>query len=96
MKSITLSLVCILLSAGVLAQQNLSLQECIRLAVERNINVEKVRIDLEKSGHRVDEVRAAMLPKVNINGSFTDFLEKSKTLLPGIIVGRPGNIAVEM
>lgn len=96
MKTIVLSVILALLSLTAVAQQNLSLQECIQIAVERNINVEKVRIDLEKSGHRVDEVRAAMLPKVNINGSFTDYLEKSKTLLPGAIFQQPGNIVAEM
>ena len=96
MKSIVLSLTCILLSIGTFAQENLSLQQCVQMAVERNINVEKTRLDLEKSGYKINETRAAMLPKVNISGSFMDFLKKSKTLLPGIIVGREGNLAVEM
>ena len=97
MKFIVLSIAGILLSLGTLAQENLSLRQCVQMAVERNINVEKTRIDVEKSGYKVEETRAALLPKVNVNGSFTDFTEKSKTLLPGIIVGRPGeNLAVEM
>jgi len=66
------------------------------MVIERNINVEKALIDLEKSGYKVNETRSALLPKVNINGSFMDFIEKSKTLLPGIIVGREGHLPVEM
>jgi outer membrane protein TolC len=100
MKSISVSVVCILLSLSAIAQENqpvgLSLQECVLLAIERNINVERARIDLEKSGHRISETRSAMLPKVNVSASFMDFIEKPKTLLPGIIVGREGNLAVEM
>jgi len=100
MKSNSLSLVFILLSVVALGQESktieLSLQECVQIAIERNINVERARIDLEKSGYKVNETRSAMLPKVNVNGSFMDFIEKSKTLLPGIIVGREGNLAVEM
>ena len=97
MKSIALSLTCILLSITAVAQENLSLQQCVQMAVERNINVEKTRIDLEKSGYKVNETRSALLPKVNINGSFTDFTEKSKSMLPGAIFGRPGeNFVVEM
>jgi len=104
MKIIVLSLVSILFcgapalsTAEVTAQQHLSLQQCIQMAVERNINVERTRIDLEKSGYRINETRANLLPKVNISGSFMDFLEKSKTILPGIIVGRPGeNLVAEM
>ena len=100
MKSISLSVVCILFGIDAMAQEKeaitLSLQECVQMAVERNINVERVRIDLEKSGHRISETRSALLPKVNVNGSFMDFIEKPKTLLPGIIFGREGNMPVEM
>ena len=92
----------ILLSASLLSAQNykvteLSLQECVQMAIDRNINVQSTRIDREKSGHKVSETRATLLPKININGNFTDHIEKSVTLLPGEIVGRPGtNIAAEM
>jgi outer membrane protein TolC len=100
MKSITLSAVCVLFSIVAAAQDSntikLSLKECVQLAVERNINVERVRIDREKSGHRVHETRSALLPRVNVGGSFTDYIEKPKTLLPGIIFGRDGNIPIEM
>jgi outer membrane protein TolC len=100
MKSIKLSVIGILLSLGAIAQESktveLSLQECVQMAIEQNINAEKARIDLEKSGNRTSETRSALLPKVNVSASFMDFLEKSKTLLPGIIVGRPGNLPVEM
>ena len=100
MKSMSLSVICILFSIVSAAQGSrtttLSLQECVQLAVERNINVECARIDLEKNGHRVSETRSALLPKVNVNGSFMDYIEKPKTLLPGIIFGREGNMSVEM
>ncbi len=102
MKSVLLTITSVLLSITLLsAQENnttgLSLQECVQMAIERNINVQKARIDQEKSEYKVSETRAALLPKVNINGSFTDYIEKPKTLLPGEIVGMPGtNLAVEM
>jgi len=97
MKTIALSLACILLGIMASAQKNLSLQQCIQMAVERNINVEQTRMDLEKSGYKVSETRSALLPKVNINGNFTDYIKKSKTLMPGAIFGRPGeSFIVEM
>ena len=100
MKRISLSAVCILCAIVAAAQESktipLSLRECVQLAIERNINVEQARIDLEKSDHKTSETRSSLLPKVNVSGSFMDFLEKQKTLLPGIIVGREGNLAVEM
>ena len=75
----------------------LSLQKCIQMAIDNNINVQTVRLDQEKSGHKVNEVRAMLLPKINITGSFQDYFEQPITLLPGEIVGRPGtNIAASI
>jgi Outer membrane protein len=102
MKSIYLSIAFMLLGTYLLsAQENkvteLSLRECVQMAVDRNINIQTARIDREKSAYKVSETRAALLPKINVNGSFTDYLEKPVTLLPGEIVGRPGtSIPAEM
>ena len=102
MKKVILSFAIILLSYNLLPAQDinvieLSLRECVQMAIDRNINVQSIRIDREKSGHKVSETRAALLPKININGNFTDNIEKAVTLLPGEIVGRPGtSIPAEM
>jgi len=75
----------------------LSLNECVQMAVERNINVQTARIDREKSSHKVSETRAAVLPKVNFGGNFQDNLKLATTMLPGIIIGQPGvDIPVQM
>ncbi len=75
----------------------LSLQECVQMAVKKNINVKTARIDKEKSEYKTDETRAALLPKVNFNGSFTDNILLPTTVLPGEFLNKPGtNIAVQM
>ncbi len=67
------------------------------MAVERNINVQKARLDHEKTGFEVDETRSALLPAIGIDGSFQDNLKLPVTLLPGEIVNSPGTtIAAEM
>jgi len=102
MKSIFLSIAFVLLSSPLLfAQKNketrLSLQECVQMASEKNINVQTARIDQEKSGYKVDETRAAMLPKININGGFQDNLKLPITVFPGDLLGQPGTtLAVKM
>ena len=102
MKSILLSVVLVLLSIPLLfAQENktteLSLQQCVKTAVEKNINVQIARIDQEKSVYKVDETRAALLPKINISGSFQDNLKLPTTLIPGEIFGEPGtSLALQM
>ena len=101
MKKVILSLVLVVGLIHINAQESnnirLSLQECVRMAVEKNINVRTARIDKEKSNHKVGETRAALLPQVNINGNFTDNIKKPITLLPGDAFGRPGAVfPVEM
>ena len=102
MKSTILSVVLVLLSISLLfAQENkttgLSLQQCVQTAVEKNINVQTARIDQKKSGYKVSETRAALLPKINISGNFQDNLVLPTTVLPGEIFGQPGtSIAAKM
>lgn len=75
----------------------LSLKECVQLAVENNINVKTSRIDKEKSQYKKEESRAALLPKINFNGGFTDNIALPTTVLPGEFLGHPGKtIAVQM
>jgi outer membrane protein TolC len=74
----------------------LSLKECVEMAVERNINTVKARIDKEKSGYKTDEVRSALLPQINIAGSFQDNLKLPTTLINGDALGRPGVIPLQM
>lgn len=52
----------------------LTLQQCVQMAVDKNINVKTSRIDKEKSNYKKEESRAALLPKVNISAGFTDNL----------------------
>ena len=76
---------------------NLSLQECIKMAVERNVNVKSAQIEKEKTQSIIDETYSALYPKINVGGSFTDNLKIATMLLPGEIVQQPGtHIPVQM
>jgi outer membrane protein TolC len=75
----------------------LTLQQCVQMAVDKNINVKTARIDKEKSNYKKEESRAALLPKVNISAGFTDNLSLPTTVLPGEFLGKPGTtVAVQM
>ena len=75
----------------------LSLQQCVHQAVENNINVKSARLDKEKSGYKSEESRAALLPKVNLSGSFQDNLALMTTVIPGDFIGQPGkDVALQM
>ncbi|MDR2009434.1 MAG: TolC family protein [Bacteroidales bacterium] len=95
MKRISNFLIIFLISQQVLfaqgeKQTELSLEKCIKMAVERNINTQAARIEQEKSEYKISESRAALLPKVNASASFQDYFKLPTTLLPGEIVGMPG------
>ena len=95
MKRTILFLILILtVSHLIFAQENntagLSLQECVKMAVEKNINVRIAQLDNEKSISRTDESRAALLPKISLAGSFQDNLAIASTMIPGEFVGKPG------
>lgn len=102
MKTILLSIISVVIGVSVLFGQEtkkteLSLQKCVQIAVERNINVESARMDKEKSGFKVSETRSALLPKININGAFQDNLNLPVTVFPGDFLGQPGTtIAAKM
>lgn len=78
-------------------QMELSLEKCIKIAVDRNINTQTARIEQEKSEYKISENRAALLPKINASANFQDYFKLPTTLLPGEIVGLPGTkLPVEM
>jgi outer membrane protein TolC len=75
----------------------LTLQQCVQMAVDKNINVRTSRIDNKKSNYKKDETRSALLPKININAGFTDNIALPTTVLPGEFLGKPGtSIPVQM
>ena len=99
----TIFLFMLLLGIGqmMLAQQSktieLSLPECIKMAVEKNISVRTAQFDNEKSIARTEEIRAALLPKITVNGSFQDNLSIASTMIPGEFIGQPGTeIAMQL
>jgi len=78
----------------------LSLQKCVQLAVEKNINVRSASIDKEKGKAKEAEAKAGLYPKINISATMTDNVALPTTLLPeafGALVGTPGKaVAVQM
>jgi Outer membrane protein len=105
MKRMIFSLALILFGSHLLFAQEskvikLSLQECVHMAVEKNINVKTARIDKEKGTAKKDEAQSGLYPKINISTSMTDNVALPTTLLPeafGALVGTPGKaVAVNM
>ena len=84
----------LLFSSGLFAQQSvsLSLKDCIKQATEKNINVSQSLLEQEKSRFKTQETRSALLPQIDVNGTFQDNTELPVTMLPGDIMGQPGTM----
>lgn len=78
----------------------LSLKDCVKQAVEKNVNVQSARIEQARSNAKKDEAQASLYPKINMSASMTDNVALPTTLLPaefGAMVGTPGKaIAIQM
>jgi outer membrane protein TolC len=68
----------------------LTLQQCVQMAVKKNINVRTARMDDQKSKYKMDEGFAALFPKINFNSSLTDNVLLPTTVIPGEFLGKPG------
>lgn len=73
-------------------RHELSLQQALDYASKNNLDIRNAEIDvlLQKETNR--QTTAAALPKVTVNGSFTNNLMLQKTLLPGEFFGQPGTL----
>jgi len=97
MRRTIFSLVLFLIGGQLLIAQEskttgLSLQQCVQMAVKKNINVKTARFDDQKSKYKMDEGFAALFPKVNFSSSLTDNVLLPTTVLPGEFLGKPGTM----
>jgi outer membrane protein len=88
------------LSAQSYAQQNdtlrLSLLDAVNLAVSQNLQLKSAQLNEEKNRYRIKEVKAAALPQLNGDASYTDNFQRASQILPGEVFGQPGtSVAVQ-
>jgi outer membrane protein TolC len=69
------------------AQKPLKLKECIEYANRNNGNLHNAQYDLEISQKKVNEQIGAMLPQVEITGTYKGNLKLSTTTLPAELFG---------
>ncbi|MDR1172489.1 MAG: TolC family protein [Bacteroidales bacterium] len=71
-------------------QTSLTLLECVQMAVEQNISVDKARLEKEKSAYKITETRSSYLPQISGSGSFQNNVKLPVTMLPGDFLGQSG------
>ncbi len=67
--------------------QGFTLKQCIEYANRNNSNLRNAQYDLEIMQKKVDEQIGAILPQVDISGSYTDNMKLSTTAMPAELVG---------
>ena len=95
MKHLLLSVsICLLGISPTFAQSpgvvKLSLKDCVKQAVEKNVNVQTAKIDKEIGKEKKNEASASLYPKINLNSNFTDNVKLQKIMVDGALVGAPG------
>jgi outer membrane protein TolC len=68
----------------------LSLRDCVKQAVEKNVNVQTAKIDKEIGKEKKNEASASLYPKINLNSNLTDNVKLQKIMVDGALMGAPG------
>lgn len=68
-------------------RQGFTLNEAMRLGIERNINIKNSQLDALSAEARIQEIRAVALPQVSFNGLLTDNLALQTIFLPAVFGG---------
>lgn len=73
----------ILLTPHILSQNRvLTVDDAINIALENNRDIKLAKMSVEKAGAAVDEAFGYALPSLDLNGTFTHFLQKPKMPFP--------------
>jgi outer membrane protein TolC len=70
----------------------MSLEECANFAIQNSPRVQTALLEIEKSSQQVKEVLSSGLPQVSASGNFTYNFKLPTQLLPGEIIGSPGEL----
>lgn len=94
MKITVISILLITLSiSGLMAQEtktDLSVHDCVQIAIKNNISIRKARFEKTKSEYKVTESRSSLLPQVSVSADFRNDLKMPVTMIPGDFVGQAG------
>ncbi|MBR5276453.1 MAG: TolC family protein [Bacteroidaceae bacterium] len=74
------------------AQELLTLERCISIAMENNLSLKSKRGELQKSKYTISENRAMLLPKLNAFANFNDNFDPPVSVTDGSSYGVPYNV----
>ena len=78
--------------SAMLAQETLSLYDCLRIGLENNLNLKTSRNEIAKGKHGISENRAKLLPQINGVVGFNDNFEPPVSVTDGSAYGNKYNV----
>lgn len=73
-------------STQIYAQQNFTIDDAVKYALENNVNVKKAKIDQTIAQQKVKETVGIGLPQVNAQGKYNDFIKVGAQLFPAELI----------
>lgn len=70
----------------------ISLQECLKLAIDNSPRLKINALEQNKLNYRYRETVGTGLPHINFTGSFDDYVSLPTQLIPGEFFGKPGEL----
>ena len=80
------------LSGNTFAQEVLSLAQCLKMGIERNLSLKTYEGNVLKGKHNISENRARLLPQINIGAGFNDNFNPPVSVTDGTAYGKLYNI----
>ena len=74
------------------AQQVLTLEECVRMAIDNNLGLKTTFNEIEKGKHTISENRAKLWPQINAVASLSDNFTPPVSVTDGSAYGRKYNV----
>lgn len=75
-----------------MAQETLSLGQCLQMGIERNLNLKTYEGNVLKGKHNISENRARLLPQINIGAVLNDNFTPPVSVTDGSAYGKPYNV----
>lgn len=74
------------------AQQVLSLEECVRMAIDNNLGLKTTANEIEKGKHTISENQAKLWPQINAVASLSDNFTPPVSVTDGTAYGKKYNV----
>lgn len=92
MKPNLIPLLVLLMSTAMLRAQSprlMTLEECLALALQQNSNIRNAELGAQLPDQQRAEIRAGLLPQVNVAGNYQYYLEVPRQMVPAAAFGGP-------